>query len=164
MFARPRVMVAPFGFAFNQHQPTVCRMATNVSGIVEGLGARRGIRKNLGAALPWTFGNTDPVFATDASDPRPMMFRDQVEPGRVKTGIGDEGRSAPVGQQLRQTIQKPTMHRLITIPSLRVNFLVQRHTAALDGDAGTQQMPALIGRGVRPIDHHPHIIEIGQPT
>ena len=99
-FAHACVMVVPFGFALNQHQATVCRVAANVSGMIKGLGARRGIWENLGAVLPWASSNTDHAFATDAPDPRPMMCRDQVEPSRVKTGIGDDGRRATVGYEL----------------------------------------------------------------
>ncbi len=55
------------------------------------------------------------------------------------------------------------MHSAVSIFPLRMNLLVKRHAAPLYRHTGAQQVPLLIGRYVRPIDHHQYLLNPGQP-
>ena len=66
-------------------------------------------------------------------------------------------------QQFCQPGQKSTMHRAIPVFVLRMNLLVKRHAASLYRYAGAQQMPLLIGRHIRPVDHDQHLLNSVQP-
>jgi len=50
------------------------------------------------------------------------------------------------------------MHRAIPVFVLRMNLLVKRYAAPLHRHAGAQQMPPLIGRHIRPVDHDQHLL------
>ena len=121
MLARSRTAMASLGGSLDQHQLASSRMAANILSISKDLHLRCRFQEDFRASLPLASGNADHVFAADASDPLPMMLGDQVEPGRVKVGIGDNDRQTTDGQKLRQTGQKSAMYRLVSIQSLRMN-------------------------------------------
>ena len=81
MVSHPRAPVTPLAGSFAQDQRTGSRVATNIPGIGKSLVSRGGVQEHFRTAPPWAAGNADPVFATNASDPRPMAIRDPIEPG-----------------------------------------------------------------------------------
>jgi hypothetical protein len=56
------------------------------------------------------------------------------------------------------------MHFRITQEFLRMDFFVQREAAPLNRYTGAQQLPVLVARKIRPINHHQNMLDTLEPT
>lgn len=56
------------------------------------------------------------------------------------------------------------MHLRITQVLLRVDFFVEREAATIDRDTGAQQLPALVSREIRPVNHQQNVRKTLNPA
>src|SRR5512139_231328 len=86
------------------------------------------------------------------SYPIPSQFLDLPEPWGTKSRIADDNRAALQRQHLLQPGQKCAVRRWFLLGVEPMDFFIERHSTPLQRYRGAQQIVALVGIEIGPID------------